>query len=312
MAIRVRCECSRIFDVPDELGGKWAACPSCWARVLVEVPEPRREGPSESGEEGGPHVRCAGCGAAVPAGLLICLRCGGHPFTGGRATESVTAPRREERKEIGLFRLCLNMLVHPLRTSDELLYWLSTPQMLVKTMVFFVSGLVVWMLPQLLMLEGRPGVLPGLVSFVALVFGGMLGVALSALLVAVIGWLFTDEFEYLALLVGFCFLEGLVRWTTVALSFAVAAGAIGGGGGLGVIVFAWALALKLLLIWRVFGTTAGTFLLEVCFVALQAGQILLLWSVFGPGVGTGLVIILWVSGMLIAMALVHWLAQVLR
>lgn len=208
-----------------------------------------------------------------------------YALLGAQGSEAVRPhlAGREKPQDVGIFRLCLNMLIHPLRTSDELVSSLGTPPMLIKAMVLFVSGLVVAMLPGLPILQGRSGSASGLVAFVALVVGLMFAAALSALFVAVLAWLFIGKFEYLATLVGFCFVEGLVHWATVGLRFAVPTGVIAYPG---LIAIAWTVALKLLVIYAIFDVRIATFLVSLCFLALQLTQLLFLLSIFGAAVGT--------------------------
>ena len=253
MGILVRCRCGRTLEAPAELEGRRARCPACGAEVLVGLGAP----PGAQGETGttGGRFRCARCGEQVPRGLLTCPRCGGNPATGAAPRARVGMEPRQEPQEMGFLRLCLGMLFHPVRTSDELVYWLSRPDMLVKAVGLFLSGILLWALPDLL----SGGVESPVLGLLAVVVVMSLGLAVTSFFVALVGRVVSGQWLYLATLVGFCFLEGLVRWVTSLLTLAGTLGLFGAGGAVtvGLVVFLWAWLLKLLVIRGIFGYGIG-------------------------------------------------------
>lgn len=252
MGILVRCRCGRRLEAPAELEGRWARCPSCGAEVLVV-----REAPPEMEREGGAggRFRCARCGKEVPGGLLTCPHCGGDPVTGAAPRARLGREPRRETQEMGFLGLCLAMLIHPVRTSDELIGWLSRADMLVKAVGLFLSGILFWTVPQLLKEEVESPVL----EVVAAVVVTSLGLVVTSFFVALVGRVISGQWLYLATLVGFCFLEGLVRWVASFVALAGTLGLFGEGAGalVGLLVLLWAFLLKLLIIQGIFGYGLG-------------------------------------------------------
>ena len=109
--ITVRCPCGTKLKVPRSAAGRRAKCPKCAQVFVVPKPEPAAAGPPEtappegtsqeteepahppgSAEANGtvplaPEAapappQCPGCGAAMPAGTLLCVMCGYNAQTG--------------------------------------------------------------------------------------------------------------------------------------------------------------------------------------------------------------------------------------
>jgi len=267
MAIRVHCACGRLLEAPDALEGTYARCPACGAEVLVvgEAPlEVEGEVEGEAGAEGA--ARCARCGEEVPAGFLTCPHCGGDPFTGAASRDKVGVIARREPEEMGFFRLCLGMLIHPVRTSDELLFWLSRRDMLIKTAALFLTGILIWQIPLALVREGDGGLLEVPAALVVL----SISLVTGAFFVALVGRVVSGQWLFTATVVGFAFMQGLVRWVMTPVAAAVGLGLLGGGVALLAVLLLWSWLLKLLVIEGIFGYGLGAaFLINFCAAILE-------------------------------------------
>lgn len=252
MSIRVRCGCGNVLEVAAQLEGKYARCPACGAEVLVVEQAPLTV---ESEAGAAPDLRCARCGEEVPAGFLICPHCGGDPFTGAAPPDRLGMTRREEPEEVGFFRLCLGMLIHPLRTSDELVARLSYPDMLLKTTALLLLSTFVWQLSLLAAKRGEGGLQGVLAGVVVL----SLSVVSSAFFVAVVGRIIGGQWLFLATVTGFAFMKGVVRCVAVPVTLAWAAGLTGEALGslIVMLTWLWAWVLKLLVIRGIFGYGIG-------------------------------------------------------
>ncbi len=75
MALKVKCECGKAYQVPDEAAGKRVTCTAC-GQVLF-VPEP----PTQDFPTGAAGT-CPKCGAGLRAGAEFCTACGTNLSTG--------------------------------------------------------------------------------------------------------------------------------------------------------------------------------------------------------------------------------------
>ena len=252
MTIRACCRCGRVLEAPEEHAGSWARCPACGERLRLED-----AGPDEAGRQTGPAMPCARCGHSVGAGLVICPHCSGNPHTGAAPKASVAPVRKEPVEEAGFLRLCLNMLIHPVRTADEVTYHLSRKDMLIKAGVLYVSGLIGFGLVGVVA-EKTAGVIAGTLAEVTL------GVVISAFFVALVGQMFAGGGSFRETLVAFGFLAGVMLWVGLGVGLVTAPALLGAGVEvrlyailLGRTLSVWRLLLQLLIIGAIFDCGLG-------------------------------------------------------
>jgi hypothetical protein len=116
------------------------------------------------------------------------------------------------------------------------------------------------------------GALGGVFLFVVL---SAVGVVISAGFVSLAGRAVSGDWQYVATVVGFAFLDGLVRWVTAALILLSVVGVLPWGAGPALLIFFWAWLLKLLVIQGIFGYGMGAALL----INLLAGALQMLAGV---------------------------------
>lgn len=227
-------------------------CPACGALVQLEPEEP-----VDSQGEAGPGMPCARCGHAVAAGLVVCAHCGGNPHTGAAPKANVGPTREEQAQDVGFLRLCVNMLVHPVRTVDEVTYCLSRREMLIKAGVLYVSGLLGLGLVGVVA-EKTAGVVVGTLAEITV------GMVLSAFFVALVGEMFAGGGTLRETLVAFGFLTGLTLWVALAVGLVTVWPVLSAGVDahlygvlLGRGLFIWRMLLQVLLIGAIFDCGLG-------------------------------------------------------
>ena len=222
-------------------------CPACGALVRLEPEEP-----VDSQGEAGPGMVCARCGHTVPAGLVVCPHCGGNPHTGAAPKANVGPTREEQAQDVGFLRLCVNMIVHPVRTADEVTYCLSRREMLIKAGVLYVSGLIGFGLVGVVA-EKTAGVIAGTLAEVTV------GFVVSAFFVTLVGQMFVGGGTLRETLVAFGFLIGLTLWVGLAVCVVTVWPVLSAGVDahlygvlLGRGLFIWRMLLQLLVIGAIF------------------------------------------------------------
>jgi hypothetical protein len=185
--------------------------------------------------------------------LVRCKVCGAGVVPADAVPESVQGMRADV--EMGLFRLYLGMLFHPVRTSKNLVYGLSSREMVAKTLAFYGSGLVLWLVLFPRITGERPEMLAGLWSFLGVMAVLAGAQAAAGLCVAAAGHWVTGARRYGDVILAEYFVHGIWLWSVLLPG--LAASALGWGFAAVRVASLWLSVLFLLVIRAIFGCELG-------------------------------------------------------
>lgn len=115
MAIKVSCQCGQSFAAKDELAGRTVKCPKCQNPLVIPAPAPASAAApapaaapalanqplgdllDQEGFQSHTGVRCTRCNEPIPAGGVICVKCGFNVQTGTAVASSI----RQGPKNVG-------------------------------------------------------------------------------------------------------------------------------------------------------------------------------------------------------------------
>jgi len=269
--VQVRCpNCGALLQVKESLIGKRGKGVSCATIIelqpqelgtyqIQEVPESSTAPGQELSlrpAEPSAGLECARCHRPLSRLMDLCPHCGADPFTGKPAPRKLI-PERKVEEPPGILKLSLMVLARPIRTLENILYYLGYVDMLVKMGVLYLLTLFMLMLCLYFYVRAQNISLP--LSLIPWMMAqDMLGIAVSAFAVNLIArWLSSGN--YIGILVAFAYLAGLVRGVLLVIILAAALGIVTGTTLTYVVIsfFIWMLVLQLLAIRGVYDIGVG-------------------------------------------------------
>src|SRR5258706_8543498 len=101
MSITLTCRCKSRLQVKDHLAGKLIQCPRCGENLMVPRPETSSSTAEDEDDsyELAPAAElpvnqpaCPSCGADLPSGAVLCVKCGYHLVLGKHMGEQTAPP----------------------------------------------------------------------------------------------------------------------------------------------------------------------------------------------------------------------------